>query len=49
MSLFIVHEEYIIDRTNNVCKGGVDVAIDFVSSQRTIRRIIKVLSQVTSA
>ena len=48
MLIVSVHEEYILERTKDVCKGGVDVAIDFVSSARTINRLTKVLKQVTS-
>jgi len=40
-----IHEEYIQERTKDVCKGGVDVAIDFVSSPRSINRLTKVLKQ----
>jgi len=42
-----VHEEYILMRIQNVCKGGVDAVIDFVSSARTVTRAIKVLKEVT--
>lgn len=38
-----LHEEYLQMRTKNACKGGIDVAIDFVSSARTVGRTIKVL------
>lgn len=44
--LLIVHEEYIAMRIKNVCKGGVDVVIDFVSSSRTVGRAINVLKEV---
>ena len=40
-----VHEEYIEMRIKNVCKGGVDAVIDFVSSARTVSRAIKVLKE----
>jgi D-arabinose 1-dehydrogenase-like Zn-dependent alcohol dehydrogenase len=40
-----LHEEYLIERTKNVCKGGVDIIIDFSSSPRTINRSMKVLGQ----
>jgi len=32
-------------RIKNVCKGGVDAVIDFVSSARTVNRATKVLKQ----
>ena len=38
-----VHEEYLIERTKNICKGGVDVIIDYSSSPRTVQRSMKVL------
>lgn len=41
-----VHEEYIEMRIKNVCKGGVDAVIDFVSSARTVSRATKVLKEV---
>jgi len=44
--LFLEHEEYILMRIRNVCKGGVDAAIDFVSSARTVKRTASVLSEV---
>jgi len=40
------HEEYILMRIRNVCKGGVDAVIDFVSSARTVRRSANVLREV---
>jgi len=40
-----LHEEYIAMRIKNVCKGGVDVVIDFVSSSRTVGRVINVLKE----
>lgn len=40
-----LHEEYIAMRMKNVCKGGVDVAIDFVSSARTVTRTLNVLKE----
>ena len=40
-----VHEEYIEMRIKNVCKGGVDAVIDFVSSARTVSRATKVLKE----
>jgi len=33
-------------RIHNVCKGGVDAVIDFVSSARTVRRSCNVLKEV---
>ena len=41
-----VEEAHIKERINNVCQGGVDVVIDFVSSVRTISRATKVLTEV---
>jgi len=32
-------------RIKNVCKGGVDAVIDFVSSSRTVSRATKVLKE----
>jgi len=40
-----VHEQYIEMRIKNVCKGGVDAVIDFVSSARTVARATKVLKE----
>jgi len=40
-----VHEEYIEMRIKNVCKGGVDAVIDFVSTSRTVGRATKVLKE----
>lgn len=40
-----IHEEYILERTKDVCAGGVDLCIDFVSSPRTINRAMKVLKE----
>lgn len=39
------HEEYILMRIRNVCKGGVDAVIDFVSSARTVKRSTIVLRE----
>lgn len=38
-----LHEEYLVMRTKSACKGGIDVAIDFVSSSRTVARSTKIL------
>lgn len=40
------HEQYIVERTLDACRGGVDVVIDFVSSRRTMNRSLKVLNRV---
>ncbi|XP_046339557.1 alcohol dehydrogenase-like isoform X2 [Haliotis cracherodii] len=39
------HEEYIVERTLDACRGGVDIIIDFVSSPRTMSRSLKVLNR----
>ncbi|CAH1786906.1 unnamed protein product [Owenia fusiformis] len=39
------HEQYLVERTLDVCRGGVDVVIDFVSSQRTMNRAIRCLNR----
>ena len=36
-------------RIRNVCKGGVDAAIDFVSSARTVKRNCNVLREVRNS
>ena len=41
-----VYEEQLLERTLDVCQGGVDVIIDFVSSPRTVKRDLKVLREV---
>ena len=41
-----VYEELLLERTLDVCQGGVDVIIDFVSSPRTVKRDLKVLREV---
>lgn len=39
------HEQYIVERTLDACRGGVDVIIDFVSTPRTMQRSLKVLNR----
>ncbi|XP_076116415.1 quinone oxidoreductase-like protein 2 isoform X1 [Mytilus galloprovincialis] len=39
------HEQYIVERTLDACRGGVDVIVDFVSSPRTVQRDLKVLNR----
>ncbi|XP_005096046.1 quinone oxidoreductase isoform X2 [Aplysia californica] len=39
------HEQYIIERTLDSCRGGVDVIIDFVGSHRSMQRSLKVLNR----
>lgn len=39
------HEQYLVERTMNVCGGLVDVVIDFVSSPRTVSRSMSVLNK----
>jgi len=39
------HEQYIIERTLDACRGGVDIIIDYVSSPRTMQRALKVLNR----
>ena len=41
-----VHEQHIIERTLDACPGGVDVIIDFVSSNRSVARSLKLLKPV---
>lgn len=38
------HEGYLYERTLDVCQDGVDVAVDFVSSPRTLKRVLSVLN-----
>ncbi|KAK3575814.1 hypothetical protein CHS0354_024286 [Potamilus streckersoni] len=40
------HEQSIIERTLEACRGGVDIVIDFVSSPRTMQRSLMVLNRV---
>ncbi|XP_070199840.1 alcohol dehydrogenase-like isoform X3 [Littorina saxatilis] len=42
------HEQYIVERTLDACRGGVDVIIDYVSSPRTMNRSLKVLNRFLS-
>lgn len=39
------HEQYIIERTLDCCRGGVDVIIDYVGSNRSMQRALKVLNR----
>ncbi|XP_013391475.1 geraniol dehydrogenase 1 isoform X1 [Lingula anatina] len=39
------HEQYLIERTLDVCRGGVDLVIDYVSSPRTFSRTLQVLNR----
>lgn len=39
------HEQYIIERTLDSCRGGVDVIIDFIGSNRCMQRALKVLNR----
>ncbi|XP_076450674.1 alcohol dehydrogenase-like [Babylonia areolata] len=39
------HEQYIVERTLDACRGGVDVIIDYVSNPRTMQRSLKVLNR----
>lgn len=43
------HEQYIIERTLDACRGGVDIVVDFISSPRTMMRSLKVLNRVSIA
>lgn len=40
-----MYEELLQERTREVCQGGVDLIIDFVSSPRTVKRDLKVLRE----
>ena len=42
------HEQYIVERTLDSCRGGVDVIIDYVGTNRTMQRCLKVLNRVSS-
>lgn len=39
------HEQYIVERTLDSCRGGVDVIIDYVSSNRSMQRSLNVLNR----
>ncbi|KAI8781144.1 cinnamyl alcohol dehydrogenase 6 [Biomphalaria glabrata] len=39
------HEQYIIERTLDACRGGVDVIIDYIGSNRSMQRSLKVLNR----
>lgn len=39
------HEQYLVERTLDSCRGGVDVIIDYVGSHRTMQRSLKVLNR----
>jgi len=39
------HEQYIVERTMDSCRGGADVIIDFVGSHRTMQRSLKCLNR----
>jgi len=39
------HEQYIVERTMDACRGGVDIIIDYVGSHRTMQRSLKVLNR----
>lgn len=41
-----VYEEHLLERTRAACRGSVDIVIDYVSSNRTVKRAIKLLSKV---
>lgn len=41
------HEQYIIERTLDACRGGVDIVVDFISSPRTMMRSLRVLNRVS--
>ena len=41
------HEQYIVERTLDACRGGVDIIVDYVSSPRTMKRSLKVLNRVS--
>ncbi|GFO35030.1 NAD-dependent alcohol dehydrogenase [Plakobranchus ocellatus] len=39
------HEQYIVERTLDSCRSGVDVIIDYVGTNRTMQRCLKVLNR----
>lgn len=39
------HEQYIIERTLDACRGGVDIVVDYISSPRTMMRSLRVLNR----
>jgi len=39
------HEQYLVERTLDACRGGVDVIIDYVGSHRSMQRSLKVLNR----
>lgn len=39
------HEQYIVERTLDSCRGGVDIIIDYVGSHRTMQRSMKILNR----
>ena len=41
------HEQYLVERTLDACRGGVDVIIDYVGSNRSMQRSLKVLNRVS--
>eukprot|EP00918_Siedleckia_nematoides_P012278 GHVU01026903.1.p1 GENE.GHVU01026903.1~~GHVU01026903.1.p1 ORF type:complete len:390 (+),score=15.06 GHVU01026903.1:239-1408(+) len=40
-----IQEEYIVERTQNTCQGGLELVIDFVSSTRTVSRVTSLLNE----
>lgn len=41
------HEQYIVERTLDSCRGGLDIIIDFVGSHRSMQRSLQVLNRVS--